>query len=245
MDYIFRLFLLLPFLFIIQDNNCFKLITTLYNETKEERIKEYLECVERNLAHPAIDEIHVLYDTIRDTDQGSIILEYLKGQNVTISYISGRPSFAQLFDYANQHFPHQRVIVSNADIYFNETLLLLKDFNFTNRFLALTRWDLHKDGTLHLLLNAHGKPNVHSQDSWFFQTPLRKINCQKIKMGILRCDCQLAYQVARSGLDIYNPCYSIQCCHLHLSELRTDDREDSAEGLKLQTVPWIKLEDIH
>jgi len=44
----------------------FILITTLYNETNHERVKEYITCLEKNLRHPLIDKIHVLYDTTKD-----------------------------------------------------------------------------------------------------------------------------------------------------------------------------------
>lgn len=239
-------FLLSLFLLMIQSNECFfKLITTLYNETKQERVKEYLECMERNLAHPAIEEIHVFYDTSKDAPQDNLILEYLQENNVRIKYISGRASFGQLFDYANQECPNQKVIVTNADIYFNETLFLLQDFDFTNRFLALTRWDRYQDGTLKLLRNSNGTPNTFSQDSWFFQTPLKKIECSFINMGILFCDSELAYRANESGLEVFNPCYSIQCIHVHLSGIRSSDRERKAHGLKFRPAPWIKLEDIH
>ena len=37
----------------------FKLITTLYNETNKAGCAEYRLCLEKNLAHDLIDEIHI------------------------------------------------------------------------------------------------------------------------------------------------------------------------------------------
>lgn len=71
----------------------FKLLTTLYNEKKEKRYREFITCIENNLKNTLIDTIHVVYDTCKDDGQTSVLLEYLKSKKIKISYISGRASF--------------------------------------------------------------------------------------------------------------------------------------------------------
>jgi hypothetical protein len=193
----------------------FTLLTTLYNEKIKDRATEFITCMEKNLQHPSIDTIHVLYDISKDDEQGSAILRYLKSRNITISYITERALFGDFFKIANREYPNRRIIVSNADIFFNETLTLLEPCDLHNKFLALTRWDVRSSGDL-----IEFYPLGFSQDVWIFQTPLPPFENDAIKMGILGCDPAIAYQAQHSGLMLSNPSLSIQCCHLHRSQIR-------------------------
>jgi hypothetical protein len=197
------------------DSNKFILLTTLYNEKNKYRAQEFKTCLEKNLQNPSIDTIHVLYDIAKDDGHESDMLSYLKSQNIKISYITERASFGDFFKLANREYPHHRIIVSNADIFFNETLSLLEPCDLHDKFLALTRWDVTSNNDL-----IEFYPLGYSQDVWIFQTPLRPFENDTIKMGILGCDPAIAYQAQHSGLIVSNPSLSIQCCHLHRSQIR-------------------------
>lgn len=197
-------------------SNKFKLLTTLYNEKKEKRCLEFKECIKINLKHSLIDTVHVLYDTSQDEKREGKLLKFLLSKKVKISYISGRPTFGQFFEIANNNYPDSKIIISNADIFFNETLQLLETYNLSNKFLAITRWNVQKNGTL-----VEFSPEGKSQDVWIFQTPLPQFKNDKIKIGLLGCENVLAYQAQECGLTLLNPSLSIQCCHLHLSKVKT------------------------
>ena len=47
-------------------------------------------------------------------------MKILKTKKITLSKISGRPTFELCFTLANKLYPNNAIIVSNADIYFNE-----------------------------------------------------------------------------------------------------------------------------
>ncbi len=196
----------------------FKLITTLYNETNRARCAEYRLCLEKNLAHDVINEIHILYDTSKDDEQNEL-LKYLETKNVTITLISGRPTYGYCFQLANTYYPNSAVILSNADIYFNTTLNQLEKYDLFNKFLAITRWDVYPNGQLHLFGGMH-YPRSDSQDVWIFRTPLRPFANDNIRMGLLDCDGRIAFQARQAGLQVINPCKTIQCCHVHLSGVR-------------------------
>ena len=127
----------------------YKLITTLYNEQNDKRIQEYITCMKRNLTHPLIDEIHVLYDSSKDNDK-NYILKFLQDNNINISFIASRPTYRYCFEYANKAFPNFRVILSNADIFFNDTLTPLNNFDLNNTILCLTRWNLIENGNIEM-----------------------------------------------------------------------------------------------
>ncbi|MFA6262844.1 MAG: hypothetical protein WCW33_04430 [Candidatus Babeliales bacterium] len=219
----------------------FTLITTLYNEKHEKRYLEFITCLEKNLKNSSIDTIHVAYDTAKDDASGSVILNYLKSKNIKISYISERASFGDLFEIANKEYPNSKIVVSNADIFFNETLALLEPYDLRNKFLALTRWNVRGDGTL-VEFFARG----NSQDTWIFQLPLPTFENDSIKMGILDCDLAIAYQAQKSGLILFNPSLSIQCCHLHLSEMRNYARSFPYNDLgKIKFIPKCTVMEIN
>lgn len=205
---------------VLSIENNFVLIISLYNESHKKRIAEYIECLDKNLAHPLIEKIHVIYDTSKDEEQNSAFLERLKSKNITLSTVSGRPSFEDCFNLANELYPDRAIIVSNADIYFNETLYLIQDYDLNNKMLALSRWNVQRDGLLKPIVHLNGKPNMGSQDTWIFTTPIKQINAAEIQLGTLYCDGRIAYAVQEAGFKIINPCLSIQCCHLHLSKVR-------------------------
>lgn len=223
----------------------FTLITVLYNETHEQRRQEYVTCLENNLKHPDIGKIHVLYDTDKD-DSHNILLNYLKMQNVSITYVKGRPTYGLCFDLANQNYQNCSIILSNADIYFNDTLHQLLDYDLSNKFLAITRWNIKDDGTLELFRQFKQDGSFDdamsylSMDVWIFRTPLKQFNNPNFQIGTWACDGYIAYQAYVSGLEVSNPCLSIQCCHLHRSQVRHWIPQ-SIPGAKALINPWGKL----
>ncbi len=196
------------------------LITTLYNETNHERTKEYITCLKKNLRHPLIDKIHVLYDTTKD-NQGTLYLHnFLLKHHIEITYIQGRATYQQCFDIANEYYHSKHIIVSNGDIYFNKTLHKLKKYDLTGKFLAITRWNQNKDGSLSKTYTILNEPLYGSQDTWIFKSPICKFANANIKLGLVGCDGAISKEAKRTALKVINPCLSIQCCHLHLSNIR-------------------------
>ena len=202
----------------------FTLITVLYNEKNPERADEYRTCLNHNINHKLINTVHVIYDTSAD-DQNNSILNYLKSKNVTISYVNSRQTYGYCFDLANKLYPNSKIILSNADIYFNETLNLLRNYDLTGKFLALTRWNVTKDATLEIFKQYtqgvfdKGSSET-SQDTWILKTPIFISDAHSLRMGLMQCDSCIAYEALKSGLKVINPCLSIQCCHVQLTNIR-------------------------
>ncbi|HVX01079.1 MAG TPA: hypothetical protein VHA52_11705 [Candidatus Babeliaceae bacterium] len=230
-----------------EDMGRFILITTLYNETNKERCQEYITCLEKNLSHPLIESVHVLYDNAKDTEDNQLLahMKNMRGMPITISYIVGRPSYGDCFALANRLYPDRSIILCNGDIYFNETLHKLKHYNLAGKFLALTRWDVGRDGSLEIFRQYNNGVfcpiwSETSQDAWIFQTPIRKFEMDTIKLGTMTCDSLIAYQAYAAGLQVINPCWSIQACHMHLSQVRNYDSTLRGQG-QWMSVPWCEL----
>ena len=200
----------------------------LYNEANEERCQEYITCMERNLNIHLSNNIHVFFDTSGNSANNKL-LKYLKSKPVTITYIKGRASFDNFRKLAHEQYTETAIIISNADIYFNETLAILEKYDLSNIFIALTRWDLKKDNSESLFYATWDAAKQQyiclngqcfSQDTWIFKTPLPKFKDNSMKLGMLHFDPRLAYQAKQAGLEVINPCLTIKCHHLHLSEIR-------------------------
>lgn len=214
------------------------LITTLYNETNQARIQEFIACLKKNLQRSQIQSIHVLYDTAKDFGVCKL-KTYLESLPITIHYIKGRPSYRACFELANTFDPGQRVIIANGDIYFNYTLALLAPINLTGKFVALTRWNVKDDSLVPYTYRGH--PITDSQDAWIFQTPIKAFCPEDIYMGTWRCDVRTAYYAQQAGLKVLNPCRSVQCCHMHASEIRNYHTLKKTDDPYWIRVPWINI----
>jgi hypothetical protein len=231
----------------------FVLITSLFNDKHPERAQEYITCLKKNLAHPLLKTVHVIYDTSSDGCSELLrVRDYLEKQpNVVITYMSHRPSFGELFKIAADLYPNEIVLVSNGDIYFNETLAALKGLDFSNLFLAIGRWDIDIRDKMHMAVETiydkktkktTYKPSNCSQDVWVFKSPAH-VDCDDINLGTPHCDHYMAYRLMASGYDVYNPMVTVQCCHQHASNIRdypiggTDHRPTGA-------VPGCEIKDI-
>lgn len=212
----------------IVNHQKFILLTMLYNETNSERQQEYITCMESNLHHQSIEHIHVFFDTTGNSVNNKV-LAYIQSKQISITFIKGRVAFGELCKTINDMYKNKPIIISNADIYFDETLMILENFDLTNNFLALTRWDIHKDKTESLAF-AKWDPikqkyipfggQSYSQDTWIFKSPLLKFKDTSMQLGTLHFDPRLAYQANQAGLQVINPCLTIKCHHLHLSNVR-------------------------
>lgn len=205
----------------------FTLMIGLYNETVEARCKEYIQCLQTNLANAAIKQVHILYDISKDKKSELSFLDQLKQiqalsqKPIVITYINDRQTFKGFFDIANQYYPEQNIIVANADIYFDETLLFLDGYNLQGKLLALTRWEPYpRKGSLWKHCCIPNQPlSSDSQDVWILRTPITIKNAD-IKLGTIGCDPNIAYEAADSGLEVINPCLTIKAYHLHHSQVR-------------------------
>ena len=218
----------------------FTLITFLYNETNEKRLNEYIFCIENNLQHPSIEKIHVIYDSSK-TDESDQCLTYLHSKKISLSYVESRPTYHEAFKIANKSYPNSNIIISNADIYFDDTLFSVNNYDLEEKFLAITRWDLIKDKIIIPLLTDYGKQIDHSQDVWIFKTPLRPFKKDDILVGTLGCDRRIAYWAKESGLTVLNPCLTIQCIHIHFSNIRHYENIPPPQEYSMP-VPWNKLD---
>lgn len=152
----------------------------------------------------------------------------LKLEKTLLIYpIQGRPTFKDFFNAINKvTLPTDINIIANSDIYFQEL-----DYNHfqhltPNDCYALSRWDVQPDGS------AIHYNNSGSQDTWIFRGAIKMVEGANFTQGIAGCDNKIAYLLKQAGYNVTNPSLSIKTYHLHLSGIRSYDRDKNGRPVR-------------
>ena len=204
------------------------LITSYYHSPNDERQQELNQCLINNAKNSHIKTIYLLNAQIYDlyfVDQehiGKIVQLVVNPEN------KDRLQYDCAIQFANNFLYGQKCILSNSDIYFDDTLQILNYIPFDNLAFALSKYE---NGILAERL-------IDSQDSWIFQSPLRlDMSLLQFKFGVPGCDNVFADILLKSGYQLHNPCKSIVSNHLHRSNYRTYTEEDRIKGEYTGIVP--------
>ena len=177
------------------------LYTTFYNDFNPIRKQEYKDCLLRNASNPYIDTLTVLNEGDSIGSWSSKIKELCWPQ---------RPTYNDFIGLINQSNTDGDIhIVANTDIYFPESIVVLKDLPLQATCLALSRWDVSNAGTSKLYYHND------SQDVWIFQGRIKSGISAPFPLGVPRCDNKFMYLLQEAGYKVLNPSFSIPCYHLH------------------------------
>lgn len=224
--------------YIKYNNNSYNqiiLITQWYNTQDKQRQKENTICLINNILNPLIDNIILLNEDFYDLNS---ILKNLSPKiksKIRQKVIGTRLTFYDAFQYVNDNFPNNIIILSNLDIFFNNTLQILKNINFDNLFLSLLRYDLQSDFIFdqdnNITKFKHngplGIPCIDSNDCWIFKTPIIIDDLTKeIYLGSNGCDSIINYIMYNNNYNVINPVDSIQAIHYHLNQERDNFTSD-------------------
>ena len=196
----------------------FHIVTTYYECDNKERQKEIDKCLLLNSENADIKTIHLLNDRVYS-------LQFMTHRHKIVQIVVDEKNKSRLgFDYAiryvNESLPNEKFIITNSDIYFDQTLHQLVDYDFTSTVMALSRYD---NG---VLFNRND-----SQDSWLGLSPLRvDLELCNFKFGTLGCDNRIAWIIKHAGYDVINPCKTVHSHHLHSSNVRTYSGADTVKG---------------
>lgn len=242
------------------------LAISLYDETNQERVAEYLESMKRNLQF--FDSVAIFYEEsngemyARINDMVAACKPECKAHVIWI-HIKDRPTFKEIFQTVDFIFPRSIVITANADIVFDETIYKLTADGVRDSFLVLSRKEMPEctGGNGGLIMNHFGLPNTWSADAWIYMTP-RKVEFRAdFPIGTFHCDSFLNYYIGQSPYKLYNPCLSINAFHLHHEDFnssefkRLEHAAEIEEKLRAETelcggeapirgVQWCRIEDV-
>jgi hypothetical protein len=116
------------------------------------------------------------------------------------------------FEYSNERLSGNICILANSDIFFDDTLRLLRGkINWDNKFYAITRHNVLIDGSL-AFTDSNG-----CQDVWIFRSPIKSFKSD-FELGRPGCDNRIVWEAKHAGLIVLNPCKVLVCRHLHLTK---------------------------
>lgn len=171
----------------------FSLITTLHQPSDQNRWKEFIFCLQKNISNPVINEVVVVVDI----DFNTKLLQDIENISVIIhSSNTSRPTFKDMLTYSdevtrNDNKP-RNWILANADIYFPEwnshKLDELSSLDYSKNCVSLTRYNKFDNYTqkqkntyngykfkynnIDYITMHGGNLEGVSTDSWFYSTPL-------------------------------------------------------------------------
>ena len=136
-----------------------------------ERQDELDYCLKTNLSHPLIERVIIFNESERK----------FRHKKVVNIGSKKRPTYQDFFD-ATKNYPDDVNIISNLDIYFDQTLEHAK-FIKPNVCYALTRYEHRKEGPV-FFEDAHGNKAckaLASQDVWMFRGAVNMTGCDKVE----------------------------------------------------------------
>lgn len=183
------------------------LLTTYYCDKNKVRNQENEICLQKNVNNKYINKIYLILQSDAKPN--------LKCKKIEYIHLGRRPTFNDFFCFTNKLVDNNTIfIISNSDIYFDETITKSIKFLKTKELFTLTRWDLQKDKSI----KFYNK--YLSQDTWIYKSKIEQ-NLGNYFIGQHGCDNRLLYELAETGVKLKNPCFSIKSVHVHMSQLRT------------------------
>lgn len=205
-----------------------QLIVQYYRSVDPARQVELDTCLRNNLVNQFISKVHLL------TEEKFDFVQFPNVDKIVQRVVGERLTFEMAFSYANDFDSEGDLIwiLSNADIYFDESLKLVEWEYLDGVVYALTRHDVQADGAIKLVDSAfaHG-----CQDAWFFRSPL-PLNSMftQFYLGIPGCDNRIANEFIQAGSKVINPAYLLRSLHLDLTR-NADIWERDKEYASLMT----------
>lgn len=207
-----------------------QLFIELFKSSNADRQKEYYTVLEKNINNSEIEMINIFVDNIEFYIE--LETKYSGNNKLRFIKIDNRLTFKKCLEYIKNNVENDVIcIISNADIYYDDTLKRLDTMDMNNLVVSLLRYDVATDGTSKLH-NNNGNINTtnDSQDSWILKTPIRVPENCDFTFGLLGCDNRITFEFYDAGYNLINCPMDIKTHHLHLINHKTYDKSSTVKG---------------
>ncbi len=214
-------------------------ITTLYvnhwTPPTGDRRLEIDECLRRNVDCPAIDRIVLLAESTQEHRANVSASPKLVWVDMPAGVARAR--YCDLFQAVNSctTTPWDLNIVANSDVFFDDSLSLLKSIDLFGICVALSRWEW-KNG------RAEELAWHNSQDCWIFQGPVRPLaEPIDFPIGTFGCDWRIAWILRHNDYALVNVPYDVRHYHMHDAPYRNNG--SMTPGATVSSIPHRRLEE--
>ena len=181
------------------------LLVNYFKSKSENRNREYLFALNKNIENEYIKRIFLFVEELSHC-------EGIESEKVTFVEMDSRPTFQDIINYTNKELKGETCIISNTDIFMDDTLRHVENNNIQGLFFLLTRWDVKPDGTIEF----YDKNNKGwTQDTYIYQSPIGIKNANFF-VGLPGQENRLAFLAHESGLNVINPSLLVVIKHFHL-----------------------------
>ena len=184
-----------------------KLYCGFYQDPLPERHAENLRCLANNAENDAIDEIWLFVDVpdrYRSLETGKIKI---------VASRQPRCTYQDFIEHANSQPERFILLMCNTDIYFDQSLKLVKSLDYNRSLYCLGRREVQTDRPA-----AHTE-HYQSSDVWILQTPVRPF-FSDIQLGLVGCESSFLGHAQRGGYKLKNIGLDIAAYHLHITQKR-------------------------
>lgn len=198
-------------------------VFTQYFIHKDNRRKEEIQyCLLQNCANTNITSVHLLNERIYTEKEMGMAGNHPKIKQCDIHK---RLSFKDVFDYVIKNDIKGYLVLTNADIFFDETLERLQHTFLSQKkqMMALLRHEFR--GEKDLTKCPVFGPRHDSQDTWILHSSMLEPsifqnNVFQFEFGKPGCDNKMAYLMLILGFEIFNDCKFIKTYHYHTNQSR-------------------------
>ena len=201
-----------------------ELIINIHRDKNELRRAEIIECLLHNISLKEIKKIHIFTESgLNHVELNEVIYFNKCSHKISIINCESRPSFKELFTYADQNI-RNIVIIANNDIKFGSDIGLLNGI-IGNQMVCLSRYE--SDNVLVRTKQNSKKVNIFSFDSWVFKSTSQLLKDliaklpNELYIGHIHCDPTLNYVANGCGYNLFNLSRHIKTRHTHLTTTST------------------------
>jgi hypothetical protein len=188
------------------------ILFTQWFKATPEVLSYNLYCLYQNLSNGLIDKLVLFVDNYEFNN--------IFNEKLIVVPVQTRLSYKLWMDYADKEYPEDIKILSNSDVYFDESLSFLDQIReWGNRLYVLTRKDLTKDGKIIPgagIYNPNNKDQlstVWSQDAWIYKKISYDFN-KDWNLGVVHCENHFRKNAENSGVPIVNLFEHVDLIHV-------------------------------
>lgn len=192
------------------------LFINYYTDKNHARNQELELCVLSNMLNSNIDKLVIVLGK-KEVKPLQQLIDKTNCKKCEMVIYEDRPTLNYFFSLTTP-FVNDINIIANTDIVLDETSLeILKNWEFKNRVLALSRWDFVNMQLSAATSTLFNRPD--SQDTWIKKGSFPITEGADICLGKAGVDNKIAYLLDKQ-FEVINPSLTIKTFHLHLTNIR-------------------------
>lgn len=183
------------------------IIIQSYNEKDPERMNELTLCILHNLENSCVKNVYNLFEGNDDNYLNKFIKNHPK---YIAKSLSKRLTYLDAFNFVNENLEKNTIVgLLNLDIMLEETFNSnqLSKVLDKNVIIANSRNEIEpQTGRIYLDTVFSKAFHAHTQDAWFFRTPIHiKPDVDvDFELGLLGCDNAIAHRLKMCDYTLYN-----------------------------------------